>query len=114
MSCRCAAGLGDWHRRTLSGSLLQVPRRSLRFSGTVADCLEVFCRCPDGLGTVADCIGVSCRCPAGLEDLLNPSQTVWDCPTGAQTILVPSQIVWESPGTRFGCRQSVKRREAVV
>ncbi|KAH3885127.1 hypothetical protein DPMN_009117 [Dreissena polymorpha] len=58
--------------------------------------------------------GVSCRCPAGVGDLLKPSQTVWDCPTGAQTILVPSHIVWESPGTGFGCRQSVKRRAVVV
>ncbi|KAH3747190.1 hypothetical protein DPMN_181611 [Dreissena polymorpha] len=92
MSCRCITSLGNWHHRTLYWSLLQVPRRSLRLSGTVADCL-----------------GVSGRCPACLGDLMKLSQTVCDCPIGAQTILVPSQIVWESPGTGFGCRQSVKR-----
>ncbi|KAH3826648.1 hypothetical protein DPMN_128557 [Dreissena polymorpha] len=91
-----------------------MPRRSLRLSDTVADCLGVLCRCPYGLGTVADCSGVSCRGPAGLGILLKPSQTVWDCPTGAQTILVPSQSAWESPGTGFGGQQSVKRRAVVV
>ncbi|KAH3822886.1 hypothetical protein DPMN_124680 [Dreissena polymorpha] len=114
VSCRCAANLGDWHRRTLPGSLLQVHRRSLRLSGSVADCQGGLCRCPDGLDTVTDCLGFSCRSPAGLGALLKPSQTVCDCPTGAQTILVPSQIAWESPGTGFGCRQNVKRREVVV
>ncbi|KAH3781391.1 hypothetical protein DPMN_159218 [Dreissena polymorpha] len=114
VACRCVTGLGNWHRRTLSGNLLQVPRRSFRLSGTVADCLDVFYRCPDGLGTVADCLRVSGSCPAGLGDLLKPSHTVWDCPTDAQTILVPSQIVWKFPGTGFGCRQSLKRRAVVV
>ncbi|KAH3822857.1 hypothetical protein DPMN_124649 [Dreissena polymorpha] len=87
VSCMCAAGLGDCHRRTLLGSLLQEPRRSLRLSGSVADCQGVFCRCPDGLDTFTDWLGVSCRSPAGLKALLKPSQTVCDCPTGSQTIL---------------------------
>ncbi|KAH3691321.1 hypothetical protein DPMN_192372 [Dreissena polymorpha] len=65
-------------------SVLQVPRGSLRLSYDVADGMGLFCK------------------------------TVWDCPTGAPTILVPLQIVWESPGTGFGCRQSVKRQAVVV
>ncbi|KAH3776421.1 hypothetical protein DPMN_177846 [Dreissena polymorpha] len=84
-----------WHRLRLSGSLLQVPRRSYRcsllqvtrrfkhrrrsyrnllhvhrrsgrLSATVADRLGVSCRCPDGIATVAACLGVSCRSLAGL------------------------------------------------
>ncbi|KAH3840438.1 hypothetical protein DPMN_113887 [Dreissena polymorpha] len=61
VSCRCPGGLRDcmaqsgilphvprrsWHHCRLSGSVLQVSRRSLRLSGTVADCLDVFCRYP--------------------------------------------------------------------
>ncbi|KAH3690553.1 hypothetical protein DPMN_191224 [Dreissena polymorpha] len=43
--------------------------------------------------TVTDCLGLSYRCPDDLGTV---------------------QIVWESPGTGFGCRQSVKRPAVVV
>ncbi|KAH3856308.1 hypothetical protein DPMN_098894 [Dreissena polymorpha] len=122
----CLAGLGDclapshtvwespagappvletvWQRFRLSGSFLQVPKRSGRLSGTaadnqsgvscrcpagigasgtVADCLKYSYKCLDGLGTVPDCLGVSCRCPVGLGDCLVPAQTVWESPAGA-------------------------------
>ncbi|KAH3727918.1 hypothetical protein DPMN_053864 [Dreissena polymorpha] len=83
VSYRCAAGLGYWHRRTLSGSLLQVPRRSLRLSGTVSDCLRVSFRCPDGL---ADCLALfGCL----LQMVLAPLLTVLESPAGAQ-------LVWET------------------
>ncbi|KAH3700752.1 hypothetical protein DPMN_129596 [Dreissena polymorpha] len=45
-----------WHRRRSSWSLLQVTRWSERLFGTVADCMGVYCMCPDGLGTVANCL----------------------------------------------------------
>ncbi|KAH3826641.1 hypothetical protein DPMN_128550 [Dreissena polymorpha] len=129
VSCRCPSGLRDylstsqtvwgllhvprrsWHRRTLSGSLPQEPRRFKRLSGTVEDCLRVYSRCPDGHGIVADCLGVSCRypdsfgtvadclevfcwCSAGLGDYLAPFQTVCESSSGVQKVLAPSQTVW--------------------
>ncbi|KAH3861383.1 hypothetical protein DPMN_024311 [Dreissena polymorpha] len=56
-------------------SLLHVPRRSARLSGTIADSLGISCMCSYGLDTVANCLGVSCRCPSGLRDCLAPSKT---------------------------------------
>ncbi|KAH3752282.1 hypothetical protein DPMN_186898 [Dreissena polymorpha] len=72
-------------------------RRSLRQSGTVAYCLGVSCRCPDGHDIVIDCLGVSCRCSAGLGDCFASSQTVWESPAGVKAVCVPFQTVWESP-----------------
>ncbi|KAH3851263.1 hypothetical protein DPMN_093743 [Dreissena polymorpha] len=68
VSCRCPSGLRDfWQRRRLSGGLLQVPRRSVRLSGTVKDYLKVSCRYQDGFGAVTDCLSVSCWCRDGLR-----------------------------------------------
>ncbi|KAH3823783.1 hypothetical protein DPMN_125605 [Dreissena polymorpha] len=52
------------------GSLMHVPRRSGRLSGTIEDSLGTSCMCSYGLDTVSDCLGVSCRCPSGLIDFL--------------------------------------------
>ncbi|KAH3851595.1 hypothetical protein DPMN_094077 [Dreissena polymorpha] len=57
------------------GSLLHVPRRSARLSGTIADSLGISCMCSYGVDIVADCLGASCRCPSGLRDCLAPSKT---------------------------------------
>ncbi|KAH3709189.1 hypothetical protein DPMN_068651 [Dreissena polymorpha] len=59
-------------RRRIYESLLHVPHRSGRLSGTIADSLGVSSRCPDDHDIVADCLGVSCRCPDGFG-------TVSDC-----------------------------------
>ncbi|KAH3700234.1 hypothetical protein DPMN_075206 [Dreissena polymorpha] len=61
---------------TVYGSLLHVPRWSVRLTGTIADSLRISCMCSNGLNTVADCLGVTCRCPSGLKDCLAMSQTV--------------------------------------
>ncbi|KAH3704715.1 hypothetical protein DPMN_079777 [Dreissena polymorpha] len=53
----------SWHRRRLSKSLLQVPRRS---GENLSHRLGVSCRCPDGLGTVTDCMRFSCLYPTVL------------------------------------------------
>ncbi|KAH3824618.1 hypothetical protein DPMN_126455 [Dreissena polymorpha] len=58
------------------GSLLHMPRRSGRLSGTIAHSLGISCMCSYGLDIVADCLVVSCRCPSGLRDCLVTSQTV--------------------------------------
>ncbi|KAH3835798.1 hypothetical protein DPMN_109162 [Dreissena polymorpha] len=78
-------------------SLLIVPRRSGRLSGSIADNLGISCMCSYDLDTVADCLGVSCRCPSGLRDCLVTSQTVLGSPACAQTVLAPSHTVSESP-----------------
>ncbi|KAH3861391.1 hypothetical protein DPMN_024319 [Dreissena polymorpha] len=73
------------------GSLLHVPRRSARLSGTIADSLGISCMCSYGLDTVANCLGVSCRCPSGLRDCLAPSKTS----ESLLQVLAPSQTVFE-------------------
>ncbi|KAH3840443.1 hypothetical protein DPMN_113892 [Dreissena polymorpha] len=87
----------SWHRRKLSGSLLQVPRRTLQHRILFVCLLQLPrwswhrrrlslspCKCPTGLGIcqgvsgwcpeslviVAYCLRVYCRCPDGLGELL--------------------------------------------
>ncbi|KAH3728478.1 hypothetical protein DPMN_054435 [Dreissena polymorpha] len=77
----------------MSRSLLQVPRLFKRLSGTVADCLGVSYRCPDGHDIVVDCLGVSCRCLDGLGIVTDRLGVSCMCIAGMLDFLKPSQTV---------------------
>ncbi|KAH3776422.1 hypothetical protein DPMN_177847 [Dreissena polymorpha] len=65
------------------GSLLHVPRWSVRLSSTIADSLGISSMCSYGLDTVADYLEVTFRCPFGPRDCLATLQTAWGSATGA-------------------------------
>ncbi|KAH3835797.1 hypothetical protein DPMN_109161 [Dreissena polymorpha] len=64
------------HRRSLSGSLLQVFRRSWHLRKMYENLMYL---------------------PAGLGDCLASSQTVWESPAFVKAVFAPSQTVWKSP-----------------
>ncbi|KAH3893511.1 hypothetical protein DPMN_017658 [Dreissena polymorpha] len=80
----------SWHRDTLSRSLLQLPCRLKRLSGTVADCLGVSSRWPDSHDNVAECLGVSCRCPDGFRTVTDSLGVSCRCIVGLENFLAQS------------------------
>ncbi|KAH3823773.1 hypothetical protein DPMN_125595 [Dreissena polymorpha] len=79
--CRCPDGLGEFIEP--SGSLLQVPRRSGRPSGTVWES-------PAGTKTVLASLPTVCGSLAGAPEVWKTVCTVWDSLAGAKTVLAPS------------------------